>query len=86
METNSGAKTYIYEVYKNLELKGHPMYDYLLIGSGLSNAVFVHEVVKSGKTCLVLERRITSAVLTGKRHIQELSSINILNSEHSQEL
>lgn len=33
------------------------MYDYLLVGAGLFNAVFAHEAVKRGKTCLVLEKR-----------------------------
>ena len=33
------------------------MYDYLLVGSGLFNAVFAYEAMKRGKTCAVLERR-----------------------------
>ncbi len=33
------------------------MYDYLLVGSGLFNAVFAYEAVKKGKKCLVIERR-----------------------------
>lgn len=33
------------------------MYDFLLIGSGLFNAVFAHEAIKRGKSCLVLEKR-----------------------------
>lgn len=33
------------------------MYDFLLIGAGLFNAVFAHEASKRGKTCLVLEKR-----------------------------
>lgn len=33
------------------------MYDYLLVGAGLFNAVFAHEAGKRGKRCLVLERR-----------------------------
>ena len=32
-------------------------YDYLIVGSGLSGAVFAHEAQKRGKSCLVLERR-----------------------------
>lgn len=32
-------------------------YDYLLVGSGLFNAVFAHEAKKHGKTCLVIEAR-----------------------------
>ena len=33
------------------------MYDFLLVGAGLFNAVFAHEAIKSGKKCLVIERR-----------------------------
>ena len=32
-------------------------YDFLIVGSGLSGAVFAHEACKRGKKCLVLERR-----------------------------
>lgn len=32
-------------------------YDYLLVGAGMFNAVFAHEVVLRGKKCLVVERR-----------------------------
>lgn len=32
-------------------------YDYLIVGSGLFGAVFAHEAVKRGKSCLVLEKR-----------------------------
>jgi UDP-galactopyranose mutase len=34
-----------------------PLYDYLIVGSGLSGAVFAHEAIKRGKRCLVLEKR-----------------------------
>lgn len=33
------------------------MYDFLLVGSGLYNAVFAFEAMKLGKTCIVLEKR-----------------------------
>lgn len=33
------------------------MYDYLIVGAGLFGAVFAHEAKKSGKTCLVIEKR-----------------------------
>lgn len=33
------------------------MYDFLLVGSGLFNAVFAYEAGKKGKTCLVIEKR-----------------------------
>lgn len=32
-------------------------YDYLIVGSGLYGAVFCHEMIKRGKSCLVLEKR-----------------------------
>ena len=32
-------------------------YDFLIVGSGLFGAVFAHEAMKRGKTCLVLEKR-----------------------------
>lgn len=33
------------------------MYDYLIVGSGLFGSVFAHEMMKDGKSCLVVERR-----------------------------
>lgn len=33
------------------------MYDYIIVGAGLYGAVFAHEAKKSGKTCLVIEKR-----------------------------
>lgn len=33
------------------------MYDYLIVGAGLYGAVFAHEMMKKGKTCLVIDRR-----------------------------
>ena len=32
-------------------------YDYLIVGAGLYGAVFAHEVMKKGKTCLVIDKR-----------------------------
>ena len=32
-------------------------YDFLIVGSGLFGAVFAHEALKRGKSCLVLEKR-----------------------------
>ena len=32
-------------------------YDYLIVGAGLFGAVFAHEAVKRGKTCLVIDKR-----------------------------
>lgn len=33
------------------------MYDYLIVGAGLYGAVFAHEAVKHGKSCLLIEKR-----------------------------
>jgi UDP-galactopyranose mutase len=33
------------------------MFDYLLVGAGLYNAVFAHEVAEAGKKCLVIDKR-----------------------------
>ena len=32
-------------------------YDYLIVGSGLSGAVFAHEAMRRGKKCIVIEKR-----------------------------
>lgn len=32
-------------------------YDYLIVGAGLSGAIFAHEATKKGKKCLVVEKR-----------------------------
>ena len=32
-------------------------YNYLIVGAGLSGAVFAHEMTKKGKTCLVIDKR-----------------------------
>ena len=34
-----------------------PQYDYLIVGAGLTGAVFAHEAAKLGKKCLVIDRR-----------------------------
>lgn len=49
-------------------------YDYLIVGSGLSGAVFAHEARKAGKTCLVLERR---AHIGGNIHCANVEGINV---------
>lgn len=33
------------------------MYDYLLVGAGLYNAVFAETALRHGRSCLVVERR-----------------------------
>lgn len=50
------------------------MYDYLIVGSGLFGCVFAHEMKKSGKSCLVLERRNH---VGGNVYCEEKDGINI---------
>ena len=32
-------------------------YDYLVVGAGITGAIFAHEARRAGKTCLVIDRR-----------------------------
>ncbi len=50
------------------------MYDYLIVGSGLYGAVFAHEAVKAGKSCLVLEKR---GHIGGNCYTKEQNSIRV---------
>jgi len=50
------------------------MYDYLVVGAGISSAVFVHEAAKAGKTCLVIDRRDHIA---GNIYCEEVEGINV---------
>ena len=49
------------------------MYDYLIVGAGLFGSVFAHEMTKSGKKCLVLEKRNHVA---GNIHCESIEGIN----------
>ncbi len=49
-------------------------YDYLLVGGGLFNGVFAYHAIKSGKTCLVVERR---EELGGNVRCEEMEGINV---------
>lgn len=49
-------------------------YDYLIIGSGLFGSVFVHEAKKSGKKCLIVERRNH---IGGNIYCEQKNGINI---------
>lgn len=49
-------------------------YDYLIVGSGLFSAVFAERAKKSGKTCLVLERRDH---IGGNIYTYECEGINV---------
>ena len=49
-------------------------YNYLVVGSGLFGAVFVHEASKRGKRCLVLERRNH---VGGNIYTENINGINV---------
>ena len=49
-------------------------YDYLIVGAGISSAVFVHEALRAGKTCLVIDRRNHIA---GNVYTEEIEGINV---------
>ena len=49
-------------------------YDYLIIGSGLYGAVFAHEMTKSGRSCLVIDRRDH---VGGNVYTQNIEGINV---------
>lgn len=50
------------------------MYDYLIVGSGLSGAVFAHQMLSYGKSCLVIEKR---AQIGGNVYCDRVEDINI---------
>lgn len=50
------------------------VYDYLIVGSGLFGAVFAHEAMKKGKTCLVLEKR---GHIGGNIYTEEVEGIQV---------
>ena len=49
-------------------------YDYLIVGSGLTGAVFAHEAAKRGKSCLILERRSHAG---GNVYCQQTDGVNV---------
>ena len=49
-------------------------YDYLVVGAGLTGAVFAHEAHKVGKTCLVIDRRDHIA---GNVYTEKVEGINV---------
>ena len=52
-------------------------YDYLLIGSGLFNAIFAREATRQGKKCLVIEKR---SHVGGNLYCENILGINIHKS------
>ena len=49
-------------------------YDYLVVGAGLTGAVFAHEARRAGKTCLVIDRRDHIA---GNVYTRKVNGINV---------
>ena len=49
-------------------------YDYLIVGAGISSAVFCHEASKLGKSCLVIDRRDHIA---GNIYTEDVEGINV---------
>lgn len=49
-------------------------YDYLIVGAGLSGAVFAHEMSEHGKTCLVIDKRNH---IGGNIYTKELEGIQV---------
>ena len=51
-----------------------PQYDYLIVGAGLTGAVFAHEAAKLGKKCLVIDRR---PHIAGNVYTEKVEGINV---------
>ena len=49
-------------------------YDYLIVGAGLYGAVMAHELVKKGKSCLVIDRR---EHIAGNIYCEKIENINV---------
>ena len=49
-------------------------YNYLIVGAGLYGAVFAHEAMQKGKTCLVVDKRPNIA---GNVYTKEMEGINV---------
>lgn len=49
-------------------------YDYLIVGAGVTGAIFAHEARRAGKTCLVIDRRDHTA---GNMYTEDVHGINV---------
>ena len=49
-------------------------YDYLIVGAGLFGAVFAHEMTKTGKKCLVIDKR---EHIAGNIYTENIEGINV---------
>jgi UDP-galactopyranose mutase len=50
------------------------VYDYLIVGAGLFGAVFAHEAVAQGKTCLVIDKR---PHIAGNIYTENINGVNV---------
>ena len=57
---------------KGMRMRSH--YDYLIVGAGITSAVFAHEASKVGKSCLVIDRR---SHVAGNIYTEEVEGINV---------
>lgn len=57
---------------KEVGMNSH--YDYLIVGAGISSAVFAHEAAQVGKSCLVIDRR---PHIAGNVYCEEVEGINV---------
>ena len=55
-------------------------YDFLIVGSGLFGAVFAHEAMKRGRSCLVLEKR---GHIGGNIYTEKVQSLRILQLQQT---
>ena len=55
------------------------MYDYLIVGAGLSGAIFAHEATKQGKKVKVIDKRTT---LGGTSIVRMLKESTFINTVH----
>ena len=57
-----------------MEVGMNSHYDYLIVGAGISSAVFAHEAAQVGKSCLVIDRR---PHIAGNVYCEEVEGINV---------
>ncbi|MEE1146299.1 MAG: UDP-galactopyranose mutase, partial [Bacteroidaceae bacterium] len=55
-------------------MKSEEKYDYLIVGSGLMGATFAHLATRSGKRCLVIDKRPN---LGGNLYCEQVEGINV---------
>ena len=60
------------EPMKGMFMKNH--YDYLVVGAGITAAVFAHEAAIAGKSCLVIDRR---PHIAGNIYTKDVDGINV---------